>query len=61
MVKEKYDRNSGAILFKKDPDSLRTEELLKKVNILEKKVDDYERKIKKLEKSIKDLSSKIKE
>ena len=51
MIKEVMDKNSGAILFKKDPDSLRQEELLKLVYDLEKRISKLEKKIKDFEES----------
>lgn len=51
MIREQIDKHSGAILFKKDPDSLRYEELLRKVNEQEEKLANMEKEIKSLKKS----------
>lgn len=59
MIVEKYDKKSGAILFKKDPDSLRSEQIAKELAELKKRLDESDRKIKKLEKTIKELSKQI--
>lgn len=47
MIQEKLDKNSGAILFKKDPESRR----------LEDRISKNEKEIKKLRKEIKELRS----
>lgn len=44
MIKEVVDKNSGAILFKKDEESLSLEYLLKKVNELENRIKVIEEK-----------------
>lgn len=47
MIREQIDKKSGAILFKKDPDSLRYEELL---NIVKEHSDLIPQLIERLEK-----------
>lgn len=56
MIREVYDKKSGAILFKRDKESMDIEYLLQKINDLESKNASLERKMKKLEKSQKENS-----
>lgn len=51
MIHEVIDKNSGAILFKKDADSLRYEELLVKVKQMEKQIEDLSERLETIEKS----------
>ena len=50
MIHERYDRHSGAILFKKDPESLKLEEVYQEVIKLRKEVKLLKRKVKVLSK-----------
>ena len=56
MIKEVVDPVSGAILFKKDQESLDLEYLMKKVKELESSNRRLEKRIKKLEESMKEDS-----
>ena len=49
MIKEVYDKNSGAILFKKDEESLAIDKLIAKVKILEEDITILNNKINILE------------
>lgn len=49
MIKEVLDKGSGAILFKKDPESLTLEEVVKRVEKLEKENKELKKRIKSLE------------
>lgn len=51
MIREKLDRNSGAILFKKDPDTLKYEDIVKKLAELEERLDKLEKPAKSKNKS----------
>lgn len=44
MIREVIDKNSGAILFKKDQESLDLEKLMKKVEDLESRLKKLEKK-----------------
>lgn len=52
MMIEVKDKHSGAILFKKDPDSINIQKLTKRVEELESKNRSLEKKLNKLEKLI---------
>lgn len=49
MIKEVIDPNSGAILFKKDEESLTLEDAVKRIESLENKCKSLEKRIKTLE------------
>ena len=51
MIKEVLDKNSGAIIFKKDPDSLKYEKILNLLIEQGKKISKLEKRVKELEKS----------
>ena len=51
MIREVTDKRSGAILFKKDPESLRYEEIQKKLKYQEKRILKLEEIVAKLSKS----------
>ena len=53
MIKEVLDKDSGAILFKKDQESIDLEFLKNKVSELEKQNKSLEKRIKKIEDSTK--------
>lgn len=53
MIREYVDKKSGAILFKKDPDSLRYEELLLLVKKHEELIPKLTKRITALEKQLK--------
>lgn len=55
MIREVVDKNSGAILFKKDPDSLRYEELLELAKEQGKRIESLEKALSKTEKRLKAL------
>ena len=57
MIIEKVDKHSGAILFKRDKESITLESLVKEVDSLRKKVNKLERTVKKLEETQKKDSS----
>ena len=46
-MKEIVDKHSGAILFKKDPEALKYEELVKRIEELEYRVHELEERINK--------------
>ena len=50
-MKEIIDKNSGAIIFKKDPDSIKYEQILKMLKDQESKIAKLEKRVKELEKS----------
>lgn len=50
MRKEIIDKNSGAILFKKDSESAKIDELIKRVDKLESENKDLKKRLRKLEK-----------
>lgn len=49
MIKEVIDKGSGAILFKKDSESLTLEEVVKRLDKLEKENKELKKRIKSLE------------
>lgn len=51
MIHEVYDKETGAILYKKDKDTLDIEYLLREVEDLKKKNKSLEKRLKKLEDS----------
>lgn len=53
MINEVIDKGSGAILFKKDNESLTLEEAVKRLDILEREYKSLEERIKLLEDSSK--------
>lgn len=53
MIREYVDKKSGAILFKKDPESLRYEELLALVRKHEEEIPKLKKRISTLEKQLK--------
>lgn len=52
---EKIDKHSGAILFKKDKESLSLEKAIKQIDELQKTITSLEKRVKKLEKTIESL------
>lgn len=52
MIVEVVDKNSGAILFKKDKESLTLEAVVKELEELKKKNSKLEKRIKALEESL---------
>jgi chaperonin cofactor prefoldin len=52
MIKEVIDKGSGAILFKKDSESLTLEDLMKRVDRLESENNKLKKRIEILEKGL---------
>lgn len=52
-IREVVDKRSGAILFKKDKESLTLEQAVKQIAEMQKTINSLEKRVKKLEKASK--------